>query len=1282
LAIRRRNKNRKALLILGLLLFSFIFGLTSISSIKDSFRRLYLNTRSQLNIPDEEIKIRLLNDIGNRTYLSSLTKLNGSHTIIAILDTGIDVTHPDLDDLDDNNNTNDPKVIGGVSFAEGEPLYYGDVHGHGTYVAGIIAGTGNLSNQYRGIAPQAMLLNVKVLSTYEQNGTFYTKPSWIVSGIEWSINHGADIIVMAWAIPGLPFDEINNAVMKAVKKGIIVITASGDDGPDFSTIGSPGMCPEGITVGNFNNSGNNVAENSSRGPTFDFRTGIDILAAGTNITSTRARNSSFGLEINDNYTRFSSSTAAAAYVAGISALYLQAFTYINSWALKIAYMRTAIDLNLNPNIQGAGLLNETAAFIYLNQSLYNPLIKNRTYSPSLPYAGYIGTENKSLFLKDFSSNCSFGSYGESIILTEYINSTDFNASHLLGGIFAVQYNNGNITWLSDFEVLREQHYVTLGVYDRLVSVLSNDDLIVIVVIEAWEWANISRATPPYWEFGDLTSYRISFIFENIGSQPITNFNLFSWWKMDLFINESSDYEKDDQGWFNSGDNIFYASDSDDVTGNTSYVGFKTNTSAIQMWYEINSSKNTYDFVQDNMIQNSSNSYGPGDVGFAMKWQLSNIGINDKTEFVGALGIGKSYNDLKNRTSWILTNVTEFNNITDICIARKNFTLTRILNENETLESSIYVINVGTTTINHGKVKFEANSSLENTTRFFNLSTNFAPYNINMAIYVSWNPTNGGIYNVSWFALNATLSELEQTQKNADFNDTKHDFQLTDNLFQRNILVVNSTFYNNFTPLLIGNHSLPYFPIMMNFSGDFAIFNLTILSSIEFSTISYEIKGNISDWIDVDFTELNSYFGTNFISVHLNTTFLTLPGLYLGNVSIVLGMIQYLINISFSLKFPEGRILFDISHTSISSISDWAERKDSIHSAYFNFYNNVVNANYKIDELLVDELSLDILKYYDCLIICDPEKDFTNSEISEIQDYVKLGGSVFVWVETPDECANESINLLLNGSFDIEMRDTIYPNNSVTVNHSVPNQVFTENIYSLELVSPVNISVSNSSAIAYNLTDYIAYCKLENNGKVIVIGDSQIFDNIHINDQNNSKFVINCLNWLINETIQINYFNVTPVIKHLGDIIAITVNLTAPNGTAIATDIAYAAFVLPNGTVFYMPMFHVRDGYHTTFYLSNYFNQTGNVTVYIYLDHVSGVLLYYNSTFNITGRVAGEPEPFLWYPIVPEHSLWMFFVWLVIGAIIVMWAISTIRFRRKVKTLKIDQDENIKSKKDG
>ncbi|MEM2144740.1 MAG: S8 family serine peptidase, partial [Candidatus Jordarchaeaceae archaeon] len=263
------------------------------------------------------------------TKIQALWNLNltGKGIIVALLDSGIDTNHPDLDDLDDDNNTSDPKVIASVSMVEYDPYPF-DFNGHGTYVAGIIAGTGKASNgTYKGIAPQAQLLNVKV---FDMEGlSFY---SWILSGVEWSVSHGADIIIIPFAGPGYPDDPLCTAVDKAVEYGAIVIAAAGDDGPAYTSVGSPGMALGPITVGSYNSSSGLVCFNSSRGPSLYMWMDPDLVAPGYNITSCRASSPNLGFNIsfpsfpvggfgtplseNENYTTATGTFAAAGYVAG------------------------------------------------------------------------------------------------------------------------------------------------------------------------------------------------------------------------------------------------------------------------------------------------------------------------------------------------------------------------------------------------------------------------------------------------------------------------------------------------------------------------------------------------------------------------------------------------------------------------------------------------------------------------------------------------------------------------------------------------------------------------------------------------------------------------------------------------------------------------------------------------------------------------------------------------------------------------------------------------------
>jgi minor extracellular serine protease Vpr len=158
---------------------------------------------------------------------------DGSGIIISIIDTGIDLSHPDLEG----------KIIGGYDFVDNDDMPE-DVNGHGTQVTGIIAANGNL----KGIAPNSKILMYKVSEDGE------SVPSHlIIKAIEKSIEDGADIINISLGI-NQTNTKIDQAVNKAIRNNIFVVTAAGNFGPELNTIGSPGINPNAITVGaTFNN---------------------------------------------------------------------------------------------------------------------------------------------------------------------------------------------------------------------------------------------------------------------------------------------------------------------------------------------------------------------------------------------------------------------------------------------------------------------------------------------------------------------------------------------------------------------------------------------------------------------------------------------------------------------------------------------------------------------------------------------------------------------------------------------------------------------------------------------------------------------------------------------------------------------------------------------------------------------------------------------------------------------------------------------------------------------
>ncbi len=158
---------------------------------------------------------------------------DGSGIVVSIIDTGIDLNHPDLEG----------KIIGGYDFVDNDEIPE-DTNGHGTQVAGIIASNGNL----KGIAPNSKILMYKVSEDGE------SVPSHlIIKAIEKSIEDGADIINISLGI-NQTNTKIDQAVNKAIRNNIFVVTAAGNFGPELNTIGSPGINPNAITVGaTFNN---------------------------------------------------------------------------------------------------------------------------------------------------------------------------------------------------------------------------------------------------------------------------------------------------------------------------------------------------------------------------------------------------------------------------------------------------------------------------------------------------------------------------------------------------------------------------------------------------------------------------------------------------------------------------------------------------------------------------------------------------------------------------------------------------------------------------------------------------------------------------------------------------------------------------------------------------------------------------------------------------------------------------------------------------------------------
>ncbi|MET7952161.1 S8 family serine peptidase [Micromonospora sp. NPDC005324] len=235
--------------------------------------------------------------------------MRGAGVTVAVLDTGVDADHPDLD------------VAAARDFTGGA-AGTSDENGHGTHVAGIITGDGTASRgKYVGIASEARLLSGKVLDKWGAGNE-----SDIIAGMQWAVDEGADVVNMSLgsdqpddgtAPLSVAVDELSRS------SGALFVVAAGNRGPRTGTIGSPGSATTALTVGAVDRD-NAIASFSSRGPRLgDSVIKPDITAPGLGVVSALAHDSVFAHDlpaVDGRYVSVSGTSMAAPHVAGAAAL--------------------------------------------------------------------------------------------------------------------------------------------------------------------------------------------------------------------------------------------------------------------------------------------------------------------------------------------------------------------------------------------------------------------------------------------------------------------------------------------------------------------------------------------------------------------------------------------------------------------------------------------------------------------------------------------------------------------------------------------------------------------------------------------------------------------------------------------------------------------------------------------------------------------------------------------------------------------------------------------------
>ena len=285
--------------------------------------------------------------------------LYGKGQTIAVIDSGIDATHPDI--ALGKTVVQNVKIVGDLDLT-GASVYLENIadtdtsSGHGSHVAGTVAGTGEASvndprrsRYYAGIAPQASLVG---LGTGEGINILFA-----LEGFDYALanqaRYGIDVITNSWGSSVSVYDPnspINKASYEAYRRGMVVAFAAGNDGPTEDTLNPYAIVPWVINVGSGTKAGD-LSDFSSQGVPGDFYKHIDVVAPGSRIHSTRALGTPLAatgpiVDATDPtytayYASLSGTSMATPFVAGTSALLLEANPDLSPDQVEMILMKTA-----------------------------------------------------------------------------------------------------------------------------------------------------------------------------------------------------------------------------------------------------------------------------------------------------------------------------------------------------------------------------------------------------------------------------------------------------------------------------------------------------------------------------------------------------------------------------------------------------------------------------------------------------------------------------------------------------------------------------------------------------------------------------------------------------------------------------------------------------------------------------------------------------------------------------------------------------------------------------
>ncbi|TXT54355.1 MAG: conserved exported protein of unknown function [Candidatus Thorarchaeota archaeon] len=1171
---------------------------------------------------------------------------NGSGTVIAILDTGIDFTHPDLDDFDDDDNTTDTKVTTFASFVEADALPI-DIIGHGTYAASIVAGTGNQSDGlYAGIAPGATLLGGKVTL-----GGLFASPSWIVSGLEWAARSGADIICLPFNTLGAPNDAVSVAVEEIVKKGIFVVAASGDDGPDYLTVMSPGGGPSCFTVGAYDTNTGTIPDFSGRGPSLSLVTKPDLVAPGVGVVGAKfgaglgallggdsfsigdlgdlgglggILGGSLGEDVDDNYIIADTTSSSAAIVAGAAAILMQAFDRATPIVLANVLRDTATTIPYGANDAGAGLLNLQAAFDYLSLRQEPGEASNRTTSTPLLSIGLLTSS-----AQDASTSLLMSSFGTSVLALDQRG--EASSVHLLMGMFSLRWDDNDPMNLMQFDVKREMHQVAISsdtsTYNRWIGVLSYDDTIYVTfLVESYNFTTTTDQP--------LTGYRITPFILNLGETPLSNVSLFCSYSLDLFLDGEDDYGK----YAIENQQLFAYSISEDYK--SFYFGM--NSSIPFDGFEVGNSSEISSHISDDNLTGSTTF--DGSVGLGMKWDFGMLEPSLPENVTLALGFGENRTllDESIEAMWNTEVPFSFANQGDLIVVEAD--LPRVARVGRSYLSRSVVMNIGeeNSTVTAAMIVGKGEET-EGTlfTNYFQFDV-LEPFHAKILV-AEWSPEFEDVYSAAWL-VTAGIGDVLSLFSDPVSSLASTGLTITDDFIIRDLFVITPIESTSVFPKI-----LPFAPFDIHFPADFGLYTFVVYTTVELGNLTVEKYGNASDWGNVTLNDAPSISSFYNFSLFLLAPPITVDGYH---------RCDYVINtehgwttnitLERNLQYPRAMFLLDTSHGggfdiggefdlggdvgldsnmslplaqeseeeeddesgfsmdfSLGNLDDLSSLSDFMESFRMTTFSGLSNLKKIMRTRGLDlietpgmDLDQDLLAQFSGVFMFSPTELFNSTDIEILSNYTADGGKLIIFGDYEDRANLTALNPLLM-HFGYEMQGKHEKENTTEIHIDTLLGTDIESIY----LNGGTYILNNESKASVSLNGRTVVLLDDSTPELALFGSSRIFMNKYLVKNNNSILLDNLNEYLLRNTLTANASLAVNQTRYpVGQSVYLNLQIVDYWGEPVDDLFVAIAFELPDGEMKFFIAGFVEDGLYSSQFTPSYYNGEGVINgIFLIID---------------------------------------------------------------------------------